>query len=217
MEVPNFTTGVFNQKRWPGAGDTDECWMLSDLMAIHSVAPWLRLPTVPQYRQAAGNPDKDGLTFGSLEHSETAIKALYPEFAKVILLIKNGSFAELMSRLIAGHPLSLSVKSGALPQGLQFGYTGMHRVAVFFNGAEIRIANPLARAHSRSKPISEGALQAAVDAHDMAGSNYIMLPTVEVAFARHPLHPQPSAMPDLPAPGIDVGGDDTEGMEDVAA
>ena len=55
---PQFTTGVFNQQRWPQAGDTDDCWAIADLMAVHSVAPWLPLPGITKYREAAEIPAK---------------------------------------------------------------------------------------------------------------------------------------------------------------
>ena len=213
--LPQFTTGVFNQKRWPRAGDTDDCWVLADLMAIHSVAPWLRLPDVTKYRAAAGVPDLPGPTPGNVTDSFKAIKKLYPRLGALVGLRVGSSFANVLEDIQAGHPASISLLSGSLPKRLQFGFVGNHRVAVFWTGTELRLANPLARAHSRTKPISNDELHKAVKDHpDLAATHCVLMPTVEEAFALHPL--LGGAIDDAIA-GLDDGADDTDGMEDVPA
>jgi hypothetical protein len=204
--LPQFTTGIFNQKAWPKAGDVDDCWVIADLMAIHGVAPWLRLPNVTVYRAAAGNPDKPGPTPGSVDQSAKAIRALYPKFGETIRVLKGLPFNEFIPMLKAGHPASIGVLSGKLPQDLQFGYAGPHRVAVFWNGSEIRLANPLARAHSRSRPVPEDVFHAAVKAHPLAAVHAVVMPSVEEAFLLHPLHPGGL---DSPLPNVDDGTDDS--------
>jgi hypothetical protein len=206
--LPQFTTGVFNQKAWPRAGDTDDCWVISDLMVVHAVAPWLRLPNVTKYRTAAGNPDLPGPTPGSVDQSARAIRALYPTLGEKIQVLKAVTFADFLPKLKAGHPASIGVLSGELPLDLQFGYAGPHRVAVFWTGNEIRLANPLARAHSRSRAIAEDVLHNAVRAHPLAKVNAVLMPTVEQAFRLHPL--QPGGVDD-PLPDIDNGADDSIG------
>jgi hypothetical protein len=212
--IPNFTTGVFNQQRWPGVGDTDDCWAIADLMAVHSVAPWIRLPNLPQYRELADNPNELGPTPGSITHSARAIRKLDPKLGDAIEVMRDGEFADFLGRLKAGHPASLSVKSGSLPPKLQFGFTGNHRVAVFWNGSEIRLANPLARAHSRSKVISEDALRTAIREHPDPGVNCVLLPTAAEAFQLHPLL---TGAIEAAIAGLDDGADDTDATEDVTA
>jgi hypothetical protein len=209
-----FTTGVFNQKRWPGVGDTDDCWAIADLMAVHSVAPWLRLPNVPQYREKAGNPDLEGPTPGSVRQSARAIRALYPKFGELIEVVRDGTWDDVSAKIRAGHPASMSVHSGSLPASLQFGFGGNHRVAVFWNGEHLRLANPLARAHSRSKRIAEEDLKGAVLAHPDPGVNCVLMPTVEAAFNLHPLL---AGVIDEAVASLDDGTDDTDGTEDVPA
>lgn len=192
---PNFTAGVFNQKRWPKVGDTDECWMLADLMALHSVAPWLRLPNAEVYRDAAGNPDDtEELDGGTIDQSAKAIRKLWGRdsaghdgFGQLIEVVQNGSWDSFLAKLKAGHPASLSVSSGALPVAMQFGFTGSHRVAVFFDGEHLRLANPLARAHSRARQISDDTLRTAMRLHPDPRVNAVVMPTVEEAFQVHPL------------------------------
>ena len=170
---PNFTVGVFNQKRWPKTGDADECWMLADLMAIHSVAPWLRLPNAEDYRNAAGNPDIQGQPDGgTIDDSAKAIRKLWarnsagdPGFGSLIEDWHGRPWDEFLAKVKLGHPASLSVLSGSLPPAMQFGFGGTHRVAVFFDGDGLRLANPLARAHSRSRRISDDSLRKAMRDH----------------------------------------------------
>jgi hypothetical protein len=210
--VPQFTTGVFNQKRWPRAGDPDECWMLADLMALHSVAPWLRLPSAKRYRAAAGNPDEEGPTPGTVRQSRIALETLYPTFRDVINVMKDEPFSEFLPELKSGRPASISVLSGALPGHLQFGFTGNHRVTVFWTGEKIRLANPLARAHSRSKVITEDELHTAVAAHPFPRVWCVLMPTLEQAFQRHPL--LPGAIADAIESAIE-DEDDSDAMEDT--
>jgi hypothetical protein len=211
---PQFTTGVFNQKRWPRAGDTDDCAVLADLMAVHGVAPWLRLPGVKKYRDAANRPDQPGPTPINVADSGRAIRTLYPKLGALIEVVQGVTFATFLVKLKAGHPASVSVSSGSLPPRLQFGFSADegHRVTVFWNGTEIRLANPLARAHSRSKPITEAELKKAIDAHDLPNVHAVLMPTVEEAFGLHPLL---SGVIDDAIAELDDGTDDTDATEDV--
>jgi hypothetical protein len=212
--IPQFTTGVFNQQRWPQAGDTDDCWAIADLMAVHSVAPWIRLPGITRYRELARNPRMPGPTPGTVAQSARAIRALDPAFGELIELIEGLPFSEFLPKVKAGHPASLSLLSGSLPSRLQFGFRGNHRVAVFWNGAKIRLANPLARAHSRSKPITEDELHTAVRDHPFNMVHAVLMPTVEQAFQLHPLL---SGAIEAAIDGIDDETDDSDAMEDVTA
>lgn len=189
--IPQFTTGIFNQKRWPKAGDVDDCWAVADLMAVHSVAPWLRLPNITQYRAAANNPDMPGPTPGTVAQSGLAIRTLWKEFGKLIDVLEGVPFNDLLPLIKAGRPVSIGVLSDSLPPQHQFGFKGpksAHRVAVFWTGAELRLANPLARAHSRPKAIGDEELHVAVRNHPLLMANCILMPTVAQAFSTHPLN-----------------------------
>ena len=94
--LPQFTTGVFNQQRWSQAGDTDDCWAIADLMAVHSVAPWLRLPGITKYRELAHNPRMPGPTPGNIAQPARAIRGLDAAFEGV-------PFSEFLPKLQAGH------------------------------------------------------------------------------------------------------------------
>lgn len=182
---PQFSQ-VFNQKLWPQVGDTDDCWAVSDLMAVHSVAPWLSLPGMIAYRDASGNPDdptaRDG---GTIAESARAIGALFPLLA--IEVVNGWSWTNFISKLKANRPASLSLKSGLLPLHMQYGFTGYHRVMVVWNGTSLRVMNPLAKAHSKSVGITEAALKKAVDGYDPGRVWAVLMPSVEVAFKTHPL------------------------------
>lgn len=184
-------------------------------MAVHSVAPWLRLPGVPRYRRAANRPDLPGPTPGNAGDSALAIRTLWPSFGAMIELVEGEiSFAEFLPRVKAGRPASVSVLSGSLPAALRFGFEGTHRVAVFWTGSELRLANPLARTHSRSKPIAEEDLHAAVRDHPLSRVHAVLMPTVEEAFEVHPLR---ASVADDTIDGLDDGTDDTDATEDVPA
>ena len=149
-----------------------------------------------------------------MAHSARAIRALYPAFGELIEVIEGARFSEFLPKLQAGHPASLSLLSGSLPPPLQFGFLGNHRVAVFWNGTKIRLANPLARAHSRSKPITRDELHKAVADHPFAHVHAVVMPTVKQAFQ---LHPELTGAIEAAIAGIDDESDDTDAMEDVAA
>lgn len=183
---PQFSTGVFNQVRWPKAGDVDDCWCLADMMAVHGVAPWLWLPTITDYRTAANKPDVPGeMNGGTVSDSARAIGVLWPRLP--IELLNGGAWPDLLAKLKSARPASLSVLSGALPANLQFGFAGAHRVTVWWDGATLRLMNPLARPHARSKPITDDALKVAVDRHPDPGVHAVVMPTIETAFRTHPM------------------------------
>jgi hypothetical protein len=181
-----FSTGVFNQKRWPKAGDVDDCWCLADLMAVHGVAPWLRLPNITEFRAAAEKPDVQGVpNGGTVDDSFKAIRKLWPDLQ--VELVAGGTFATVLAAIKGGRPVSLSVLSGSLPAALQFGFTGAHRVCVYWNATDLKVLNPLARPHSRSKVIEEAVLEKAANDHPPRHVDAVLMPTSEAAFRTHPL------------------------------
>lgn len=184
---PMVSTGAFHQASWPGAGDVDDCWAVADLQGVHAVAPWLRLVTIPIYRAAAGNPDQPGPTGGSIADSRRALRALYPSLQVEIHGDQDAlTYAGLLAKVKANRPASVAVLSGALPPALQYGFAGKHRILVFWDGAKLRILNPLQVAHKRADDIGVDALRAAVQAYG-SPVKAVIFPSPDQAFETHPL------------------------------
>lgn len=175
---------VLAQKLWPAAGDVDDCWVLATLMAIQASAPWLWLVNVTQFRTAAGKPDTTGPSAGGVADAYKAVRALYPQLA--ITLATDWTWAKVSATLKANRPAYLSVKAGLLPAALQFGFTGDHAVFVQYRNGTFYLGNPLAKPHSAVVEITEATLQKAALAHT-GGLKALFMPTVEAAFATHPL------------------------------
>lgn len=187
--IPSFTVGVFSQKFWRGVQDLDDCAAVAALECIHAVAPWSTLPSVPVYREAAGNPDNpdapDGLT---ISQSVQAIETLWPKLGPLVeKSIGTGTWAQFLAAVKSGRCAVASVFAASMATRL--GLPIRHSVAVYWTGASLRIANPLRAPHSASTPISEAALHQAMDAMPEVGLFYILFPTVEDAFKTHPLYP----------------------------
>lgn len=181
---------VLAQTLWPAAGDVDDCWVLASLMAVNAVAPWLWLVNVTQFRTAAGNPDLPGPTPGGVAQAFKAMRSLYPQLA--VTLATDWTSSKILATIKTNRPAYVSVKSGALPAALQFGYLGDHAVFVEYRAAtgsavaSFYLGNPLAKAHSSPVAITAAALQKAMDAHT-GGAKALIMPTVEAAFQTHPL------------------------------
>jgi hypothetical protein len=190
-----FSTGVFNQRLWPGVGTgpLDDCWVLADYMATHAVAPSYQLPTIEAYRKAANiegwqpvYPDTSASEGGALEHSHKALKALFPKLGGLVVL-RRGDWAGFLAAVKAGHCASASVLSSALPTRLQFGFLGRHRITVYWSTAlgSLRVLNPLAPAHSRPRSITVAELSKAMAAYpDAEPASALIFPTsAELAAA----------------------------------
>lgn len=178
-----LSTGVINQKLWPAAGDVDDCWAVANMTAVHACAPWLRLPDITKYRNAAGNPDDprnpDG---GTIRQNARATRTLWPALGKLIEVSEGDmTYARLEKLLREGHPASVFVVSKTLPLDFQYGFGGLHAVAFAFDDGEFRIANPLAPAHSRWRVIQEGSLEIAVKSWPGKGAYCIVFPTIDEA------------------------------------
>lgn len=163
------STGVFNQKLWPGVGAApyDDCVILADFMAAHAVRPELTLPSIAAYRAAAGVPDTDGKSEGlSLDDSIEAIRIVWPDLDAERYL---GTWAGFLERAKTTNAVaSVSVLSGALPTTLRYGFLLNHRITVFWTGSAWRVLNPLAPAHSKAKAIIEAALKLAMEKYPTA-------------------------------------------------
>lgn len=154
------TLGTFNQASWAGVGDIDECWIIATYWALVATGIMTRdqLPTIAEFREAAGRPDKPGPSGGNNKVLMLALKTLIPQAdAKMI----DGSFQSFKAELGRGYVASLSVLSSKLPKWLQFGFQGAHQVSVYFKGGQFYLANPLAKEGSALIQISEADLKSA--------------------------------------------------------
>lgn len=199
MSTPYFSIGTISQKLWRGVGTgpLDDCWLCADAQCVHGVAPWLPLSGAKAYRAAAGVPDSaTGAEGGSLEASLKAIKALYPSIAPMVELYR-GPFAGLDAKLMAGHPISASVRATALT-----GVLVNHRIALRSKDGAREYINALWPAYTLPKSVSPATLKSWFLAYPGATeANALIFPTVEEAFTTHPLYVPPISPTPL-GPGL---------------
>jgi hypothetical protein len=177
---------VYAQRYWPGAGDVDDCWVLAAFMALHAVAPWLALPGVGRFRELAGKPDLPGPSGAVVDDAAKAIRALYPRLA--IETSSTFSWPSFTNAVKSGRPASLTLRSGALPAALRYGFDGIHQVTVEWADDEWVLANPLDQPHSRGDAIAQKDLRAAVEGYRGDKVSAILMPTAAEAFTTHPLY-----------------------------
>ncbi len=152
---------VFNQVTWTGAGDVDDCWVLSSIQANNVVNPARGLVTVPRFRKGAGDPDDGKNDGGNVAEIIKGSIDCWPELKGKLIPMRGDSFAKLQAAAQAGRPVSIAVVSGSLPTRLQFGFKGLHQVTIVQDG-DLLLANPLAPAQSRWEPVAWSGLQPAV-------------------------------------------------------
>jgi hypothetical protein len=178
---------VYSQRFWPGRRDHDDCWVIAALMAVHAVAPWLPLVGVKPFRRAAGKPDDPVLPDPGDEHDMArGIRTLYPSLP--IEVVSGGRWPDVRKEVERGRPAALILVAGALPAGHQFGFAGVHAVAVAVENGQWLHADPLANPHSKPLPIERRALRAAVKAFDPR-VHAVLMPTEPEAIRTHPLLP----------------------------
>ena len=150
-----MSLGVFNQASWSGIGDVDECWIIATYWALVASGVMRRqdLPTIAEFREAAGRPDLRGPSGGNNRDLMLALRTLVPQADAKRLV--GGTLAEFKKELGRGYIASLSVRSSRLPKYLQFGFQGSHQVSVFYKGGKFYVMNPLAKEGSALIQISE--------------------------------------------------------------
>ena len=179
---------VFSQTSWPGIGDVDDCWVLASLQAVHTVAPWLKLPGVRVFREKAGVPDVAGqLDVGDEEDMKRGLDALYPTLGHE--LVQGMPFQDFVEKLRSGRPAAVIIKAGDLPAALQHVYQGIHAVTVAFDDetGEILMADPLAKAHSKPVPITQPALRKAIEGF-RPNVHAVLMPEIRLALRTHEIH-----------------------------
>lgn len=186
--TPQFSVGVFSQRdfRGHGAGPLDDCWVVSDEMALHACAPWEPIRGIKPYRDAAGVPDTNaGSEGGSLEDGFKAIKTLWPKIGALTELYRGSWTGFLAKAQATQRPVSGSVWSKALGYATEF----RHRVAFYWNGTTWRMLDPLKASFSEPQDVTEAFVKKAFADHpDAAEVNCLIFPRVEDAFKTHPLY-----------------------------
>jgi hypothetical protein len=152
--------GVFNQIGWTGVGDADECWIIATFWPLVASGVMTRdqLPTIAEFRAAAGRPDRPGPSGGNNKNLIKALKVLAPG-AEAKLFV--GGLAAFTKQLRSGWIASLSLDSGLLPSYLRFGFQDSHQVSVIFQNGKFYVMNPLAKEGSALLPISAADLSRA--------------------------------------------------------
>lgn len=192
--------GVFNQASWYGVGDVDECWIIATYWALVAAGVMRRedLPTIKQFRDAAGRPDLPGPSGGNNKNLMLALKTLVPQ-AEAKLFI--GGLSSFTKALANGYIASLSVLSSRLPAYLQFGFKGSHQVSVYYQGGKYYVANPLAKEGSGLVEISAAALRLAAGSLFGDGEFHaVLIKRGNEAAIKGALKPLPQAPRDLAAP-----------------
>lgn len=188
------TSQVFNQVKWPLAGDIDDCWVVSAIQAVNVVAPWLRLPSVKEFRANAGDPDDGNHDGGNLHEIVEGITNTWPALAGGKLnVIRAGTWDELVADLKDHRPVSLAVKSMFLPERLRYGFNGYHQVTMAMKAdGSVMFANPLAPVYSRwDELIAPDEVKEAVLRYgaDKVGHRSVFAVTVPPEAAMLLLHP----------------------------
>ena len=178
---------VFNQVKWPNAGDVDDCWVVSSIQCANMVAPWLRLPSVTSFRKAAGNPDRPGPTGGSSSDTVQGCETLWPRYFKGQLkVLRNANWSAFEIQVARNVPMSVSIVCADLPSYLKRGFNGLHRVSIVkgSRAGTVLWFDPLAPVYSRPAEVPLDDIRRAVMAYgrQKTGSNgawAVVFPTAE--------------------------------------
>lgn len=170
-------THSLSQRTYPGAGDIDDCVPVATIQAYAAMAGVQKLPTIPEFRAAAGVPDRPGATGMTVFQAGKAARALWPTYRTTAAEFTWPNFGHAME--VGRRPASVSVVSGELPKGLQFGFTGGHQITVWYENGDWWMVNPLQPAGTAAHRITATELHAAAGAFAGSGNvQAVMFPRV---------------------------------------
>ncbi len=186
---PPQAPGAFDQRKYPGAGDVDDCWVVATVYAAKMYDRKLHLPTIPEFRKAAGVPDVRGVSNGgTVQNVLDGAHKIWPH-----VQVNGGVFKDWAAFVVPMQkglrPASLAVKSSELPPELQYGFKGLHQVAAFLDGDQWWISNPLQRDGAKPDHIGAATLRKAAYAFGNDG---------HVHAALFPVIPVPVVVPPPP-------------------
>lgn len=153
-------TSVLSQRTYPGAGDIDDCWVVSSIQAVLAHWPSLRKPTIPEFRAAAGDPDDGVSDGGNITEIINGITGLWAE--PELLVLRGVSWDTFAAEMQVHKIATVAVVSGSLPPADQYGFTGLHQVTIELVGDDWYISNPLAADGSAPRLIGAASLRQAL-------------------------------------------------------
>ena len=143
MSVLFYVLAAVSQVHWPGVGDIDDCAVIATFYAaMASGFPKASLPTVAEFRKAAGRPDAPGATGLSQPAvwagvMGTALAGQSP------VNLSTRDWSIIVNHLRGGHQLSVALDTRKLPVAMRCGFLGWHRCGASFDGSRFRLMNPL--------------------------------------------------------------------------
>jgi hypothetical protein len=162
--------GALNQVHFPGVGDIDDCWVVATIWAARAagvIGDGASLPTIKQFRTAAGDPD-DGLTdAGSLDEVMRGARSLWPDSR--VTRVQSTAWNRFRARILAGAIASLQLDSSRLPRHLQHGFghpseERIHQVGLAFDGQRLVLMNPLQQMGAAPQRVANALLREAATA-----------------------------------------------------
>lgn len=152
---------VISQIGYPGAGDIDDCWVVSTVWAEQASRPGSFKPTVPQFRAKADRPDAPGATGGNISNVYNGARGTWPTLP--ITLYKSAQVEPLINAVKAGRIASVALDSSALPARLRFGFMFKHQCGLASpDGTHLLLMNPLASSGSALLAITPSELARAM-------------------------------------------------------
>ena len=181
---------LLSQRQWFKVKDFDDCWVLVQLMLVLAVTPWRNIVNVETFRANAGDPDDGKSDGGNSKESVLGVEATYPEYKGKLRIYKNVNRTDAILMLDAGHPLSIHVMPGKLPERLQHGVNNVpHECALLKQGNRYMFANPWALMPDRWQEVRLSEVFPAMrDYTDGNGLSFIRYPTVAQMLITHPLY-----------------------------
>lgn len=191
---------VVSQEFFPGKGKgpLDDCLILALYMALLEVLPWLKLPNIHTFREAAGLADTATSNPTNEDGVFRGLKALFPEVAALSTKMSDWGWRQFLDEAkLRKRPSAVIVRAVHLPK--TYGFDGFHGIYVtHMNAHDWFEGNPLDKPHNWPDKIDQSTLRTAVEAY-RGSVNGILLPTAEEAFTLHPLYVPPAAVVDVAA------------------
>lgn len=188
---------VLNQAKYPGAGDVDDCWVVSPITCAHALRPKAAMPTIPSFRLAAGKPDVQGVSNGGTRAD--VLKGSLAKFPYLDIKLAPTDFAKFELQLRAGYIASIAVLSSKLPAILRFGFNGKHQISLEFADGKLLCANPLAPEGSKPIATTWAAIKAAAYAFNGDGKVWGVLFNTKPIVVPAPVPAPPAPDPELAA------------------
>lgn len=167
---------IANQKVFPGAGDVDDCWVVSTWMCANAVRPDIPKGTITWMRGAAGDPDDGVNDGGNTTEILRMCRRMWPDIRVVDL--DGKSWEWLIGRLKATvRPASIAVHSGSLPLVYRFGFGGGHQIVIWWENGALWMANPLAAEGAAPKKVDPIAIRKAAYTLGNGSLRGVLFPT----------------------------------------